>query len=126
MKIEPRYVDFETSKLLKEKGFELEVKSMWIHNTTEPLDDEYYIRETTEINHNKYPEYVSAPEIWQVVEWLRVVHRIDTHTQWDCTEDGIRLYVYVIDGTQSKKCYTSPKEAQLAAISNILKNIELK
>lgn len=67
---------YKTAVLAKEKGFNIPVRGYWIHNTTEPLDDEYYI------SHFDYPhDYngensLSAPHQSVLQKWLREVHGI--------------------------------------------------
>ncbi len=62
--IQPKYVTFEQAKKLKEKGFDEECMYHYKNDGTKHLlviDDEYECQ---------------APEQWQVVEWLHVVHGI--------------------------------------------------
>jgi len=71
-KIEPTYVTFEQAKLLKEKGFD-ELTTVWRQHGNGISGDvegkrDYYNR--------KGDVYVSLPEQWQVIEWLRVNHGI--------------------------------------------------
>lgn len=94
MEIKPKYVTFEQAKLLKEKGFDLSTTKFYYLNDKrgwhkdgelgEGFNDEYW-GDNTNLNWNRdgrlpfkpFSECVSAPEQWQVVEWLRVEHKID-------------------------------------------------
>jgi hypothetical protein len=85
-KIEPHYVDFATSKGLKEKGFDVPCKRAYRTDGAEydltSADYRYGINSLlhlidTDTETFEYPNLeCSAPEQWQVVEWLRVNHGI--------------------------------------------------
>ncbi len=76
-KIEPCYVDFNTAKLLKEKGFdEITDTIFMINHSTEVVFEN--------INGLKHSDgnnpFISRPEQWEVIEWLRVNHGIWIYT----------------------------------------------
>ena len=68
-KIEPHYVNFNTAKLLKEKGFDGECTEYYLKDG---IDYSYPKPE----NWNLKSDTISRPEQWQVVEWLRLNHGI--------------------------------------------------
>jgi hypothetical protein len=78
MKIEPTYITFEQAKWLQEKGFD--VPTYGYYNGLNFYLGEYKNHSQTTIGdtpmHKRLIGYVSAPEQWQVVEWLRVNHGI--------------------------------------------------
>jgi len=96
MKIEPTYVMFEQSKLLKEKGFNVPTNYCYEYALTSQKDEEtgeysgsfgwkegecnliqhYFINNHTSDHSNKNWYMCSAPEQWQVVEWLLDRHHI--------------------------------------------------
>lgn len=85
MKIEPAYVIFEQSKLLKEKGFNIEVDSFY--ENTGPMSGNILYKNCGENNYNNYDFKFhedsicySRPEQWQVVEWFFHIHKIYIHT----------------------------------------------
>lgn len=65
------YVSFEVAKLLKEKGFDEKVTSVYIHvyegDNGWRLRTEY---RTDDYNREEWL-YISAPSLWQVAKWLR-------------------------------------------------------
>jgi len=87
--MKPIHATFEQAKLLKEKGFYVPTVKFYYLNDKrnwykdgelgEGFNDEYW-GENTNLNWNKdgrlpfkpFSECVSAPEQWQVVEWLRI------------------------------------------------------
>ena len=102
--IEPHYVDFNTAKLLKEKGF-----GKWSGNikTTDYCHGKYFHKKPSGYNLvnwketdilfitgydnwvNEYPYcdiWTYAPEQWQILEWLRINHGI--HVEVSCTVYG--------------------------------------
>jgi hypothetical protein len=71
-KIEPHYVNFNTAKWLKEKGFDIDCKMCVEDEGERPLP--FNCGNT--IHKNSLHPYYSAPEQWQVVEFLRINHGI--------------------------------------------------
>lgn len=61
------YVSFETAKLLKEKGFDWECKTMKFY--PEPDYDQ------------ESPDGVSAPTLQTAMKWLMEIHQIFIHIQ---------------------------------------------
>jgi hypothetical protein len=68
--IEPKYSTFEQAKWLKEKGFNLPTLN-WYHRGNKKFNTNDLL-----FSMNKLTDNYSAPEQWQVVEWLRVNHGI--------------------------------------------------
>jgi hypothetical protein len=66
MNIQPTYVTFEQAKLLKEKGFKELVRVVYKN------EDGWWEVNGVPYNHNYFDGVQSAPEQWQIVEWLRV------------------------------------------------------
>jgi hypothetical protein len=140
MIIQPTYVTFEQAKWLKEKGFNIELKSYY------RITGSGVFESPKPVNHNddKSQEtaggmtYVSAPEQWQVVEWLRVNHNIDLQAICNYSEKG-RSYrmgiIYIkenkVESVFLRKDYgftdfiefNSPQEAYSAAFDYIKENI---
>ena len=69
MEIKPIYVTFKQAELLKEKGFDVEVNS-------EILTNGFVNHHGIKKNWNFEQGFYSAPEHWQVIEWLRIKHGI--------------------------------------------------
>jgi len=124
MKIEPTYVTFEQAKLLKGKGFDVKCKLYYSSNS---------IRFITEVetNFNSVDIICSAPEQWQVVEWLRVKYNV--HVTYDV---GLIGYYGLIKHRHSngslylskwvneqENPFNSPQEAYSAAFDYILKKL---
>jgi hypothetical protein len=85
-KIEPHYVDFNTAKWLKEKGFNVHCNQrFWVGFENE----EHFQDDCISNNWNDYDDsstvYYSAPEQHVVVEWLRVNHGIEIEITKDRT-----------------------------------------
>jgi hypothetical protein len=136
--IKPTYCTFEQAKKLKEKGFNIPVRqrSSIVENIYG--DKFHFVQEECGLfnwNNGKYPEYISAPQQHQVVEWLRVNHGIYIQSTFnnnmeryniDIINVFTNLYVCTIDGrTENKKDYgwNSPQEAYSAAFDYILKEL---
>jgi len=97
--IEPAYATFEQGKKLKEKGFDLECNSFYnfhkpqingLRGLVTPREHNSGIYQ----DHNGETEdddlICSAPEQWQIVEWLRVNHGI--HIEVSCDVYGELWY----------------------------------
>jgi hypothetical protein len=108
--IKPHYVDFNISKLLKEKGFE-------------DIQIDYGL--------NQMLNNCKPPEQWQVCEWLRINH--DIHVTYDI---GLTGYYALIKYRHTKSSlylskwvneqsnpFNSPQEAYSAAINYVLENL---
>ena len=124
------YVSFETSKLLKEKGFD------WMCNGYYNKDDEdsepYFGDGEGADNWNEQASSVrdfwfSAPTLQMAMKWLREVHKIiitiDYNDDSDC-EDNER-YGFSVDCTSCKgvdlATYATYEEACEEAIKHCLK-----
>lgn len=78
-KIEAAYATFDFAKFLKEKGFDESTNYWYSSNGERYCDDDF------KNNRGSIPqELCSAPEQWQVVEWLRVEHGIWIDVKPDC------------------------------------------
>ena len=78
------YCDFETAKLLKEKGLDAYVSSFY--------DDEgKFSRKQADWNWNIGPHY-SAPTLQTAMKWLREVHNCHIYVQTLITTDGLQGY----------------------------------
>lgn len=122
-KIEPTYVDFNTAKLLKEKGF----NEITNYNYSEVYG---FIENINSLKHSDgNNRFVSAPEQWQVVEWLRVKH--DIWVSITCPRPRrLELWGFFITKASNEdmllyenRGYISPQEAYSAAFDYILKVI---
>jgi hypothetical protein len=145
MNIEPRYVDFSTAKLLKEKGFEIDDTTFMsfyrngkennIGFDTGSLPDSY-----SEEFFNPHIDLLK-PEQHQVVEWLTLNHGIWVSIDWMsrvkpyesgyyCHLRGITKKLnqdnfIVINDTLNPgyEVFNSPQEAYSAAFDYILKEL---
>ena len=96
--IKPTYVTFEQAKLLKEKGFDLRIKQCYVSKETILF---LYDENNTLgwCNRNLPKNEYSAPEQWQVVEWLRVEKGIEVCIIPDSSSQSqllLRKYTYSI------------------------------
>lgn len=116
-KIKPHYVDFNTAKLLKEKGFKEKVYTYF-------QVDEVIVDFGGYDNHQFWNK-ISRPEQWQVVEWLLEKHGIWIDVRY---MDDILNFGYTIttikDNTEQYGLYkfNYPQQAYSAAIDYILLN----
>jgi hypothetical protein len=131
--IEPHYVDFNTAKWLKEKGFIEPTLTYWSKR------DGLIENEITLRNHNGRGEWgTSRPEQHVVVEWLRVNHGIhigiDAWLQEDGSNQGYDYCVYktwkdkidyelkLLNSSTQIKLYNTPQSAYAAAFDYIKDN----
>jgi hypothetical protein len=137
-------VNFEIAKLLKEKGFDLKVRSMYceekLHRDTNlkgNYNDVIWVRTW---RNSPYDDTVSAPTITEAVMWLYEKHGIwisihsDKALNWkslfsikidwtypkDSTIKGIKPKYFKYKG---KNEFNSPTEAYEAAIEYTLNNL---
>jgi hypothetical protein len=138
MEIKPTYVTFEQAKLLKEKGFDVECNSYYnfhepkqngLRGLVTPKEHKTGIYQ----DHNGEIEdddlICSAPEQWQVVEWLWVnrgiwvwVRPYKDHAADNNDPIQHQMNVYKNGVTVSKE-FNSHEEAYSAAFDYILNNL---
>jgi hypothetical protein len=113
--IEPHYVDFNTAKWFKEKGFN--EQCLTIYQDGEILQLKSTISNSQFMTSRNY----SAPEQHVVVEWLRVnygiwiVVNITIDNRWYCE-------LYNLKDKNIIKYYNSPQEAYSAVFDFIIEN----
>jgi hypothetical protein len=122
-KIEPYYVDFNTAKWLKEKGFNESTLTYWSKR------DGLIENEITLRNHNGRGEWgTSRPEQHVVVEWLRINHGIWVQVSYYYEdEDKIENWYNIIhikkdDRETQNDDFSSPQQAYSEAFDYIRKN----
>lgn len=134
MNISPQFVPLEIAKLLKEKGFD--VKTSRYYNT---LSNRLLIENDPIFpvqNHNgKFTDpkdlVYSAPEVWQVVEWLYYEHHIWIKVDCDfiCFDvailrpDNDPIYLISTLGDMTEYTFTSSYDAYLGAIDYVLNKL---
>ena len=116
------YVNFETSKLLKEKGFDMHVSSFY--------DDEgKFSRKEADWNWNTGSHY-SAPTLQMAMKWLRNKHKMFVLIEYSTFDfDAIRPFLWSIremkidGGLICGSYYSSYEKACEAAIKYALENL---
>ena len=139
--ITEEYVSFETSKLLKEKGFDWPCHATYDTAVTggKPEFSEYevlnYFPYGMKNSDDKYSMVISAPTLQMAMKWLRKEHNLATSTS--VTIDGWHSYVSqikldgegfvvdIIDGIDNGNIpnYDTYEEACEAAIKYCLENL---
>jgi hypothetical protein len=141
-------VDFPTAKLLKEKGFDVPVRSYHLEGkysdfVHEGFEDDYW-GDNKIVNWNKdnigikpFKGFVSAPTIAEVVMWLYEKHGIWIWVSAKTLDDGSNNTIFVSCGryvpTRKKNGFEidpviyrpkdNPTEAYEAGIEYVLKNL---
>jgi hypothetical protein len=118
MNIQPAYVTFEQAKLLKEKGFDLDV-------TSEITSSGFVNTHGIKANWNETNMFVSAPEQPQVIEWLRLTKGYFVTVILDRNAD-YKFTVQMTDGEFVKVMAfpsATPHTAYSAAIDYILNEL---
>lgn len=112
-------VSFELAKLLKEKGFDEEIDT--IYDSIGMTDDNYYLTPNSEL-----VEGISAPTIAEVVMWLYEKHGVWISVQ-PISMHKWKFYLYTNSITSVQNISlveaNSPTEAYEAAIEYTLKNL---
>lgn len=119
MEIKPTYVTFQQAKLLKEKGLNEDTLEI-------ECNQGYDFRGSGDLQHHgrhiSSHLFYSAPEQWQVIEWLRVKHGI--HIQY-LTHGVNKTYAPFIGELKEQPIqhwFKTPQEAYSAALDYILSN----
>jgi hypothetical protein len=124
--IQPTYVSFEQAKLLKENGFDELCNKLYHYNGSDCIKL---------VNKNSENLGLSAPEQWQVCEWLRVNHGIWIDVGFEPINSTIDTPYNVVwwsmcsmiglisDNPKSFHGYNSPQEAYSAGIDYVLNKL---
>lgn len=124
MEIKPTYVDFNTAKLLKSKGFEIKCNKYYDENG---LLEDYF-------GYFHY-NFCDAPEWNIVLEWLRLKHDIwivveQNLTNQNTKTDEIKYYSYTIQDKKNdilnlehQYFWNNPQKAYSAAFDYVLNNL---
>jgi hypothetical protein len=129
--IKPTYVTREQAKWLKEKEFDLPTYAYY--SGLNFYTGEYKNHSQTTIGdtpmHKMLIGYTSAPEQWQVIEWLRVNHGIHIEILLEENKPWNKFYYRIMkigqyfslshDGIYSE----TPQEAYSTAFDYILNNL---
>ena len=120
--IKDDYCNFETAKLLKEKGFDGECKKYY---NLKMLTNPYYGCEYVRNRNLKDENDCIAPTLQMAMKWLREVHNIAIETEWEHL-----WYAYIKPMTSKPseedyyQCESSKyEEACEAAIKYCLENL---
>jgi hypothetical protein len=122
--IKPTYITFEQAKWLKENRFD-ESCRMLINGAYEPFHLNLIETQYFQNNSVLLKDCYSAPEQWQVVEWLRVNHGIWISVQQDVNKYDAYIKNKKYDRTKVQHVtnqFNSPQEAYSAAFDYILNN----
>jgi hypothetical protein len=126
--IQPIYVTFEQAKKLKERGFD--EKCLFYYLDKQLIQVISYENDIWCQNSRMPGNYLSAPEQWMVVEWLRVNHGI-----WVRLTTYAFGFQYHLDNTPDPETWNidrrydcaddfkTPQEAYSAAFDYILDNL---
>ena len=116
-------VNFELAKLLKEKGFDVSVRTAWY------IDEVGYWK--IPMNHNQSNVKYSAPTTAEVIMWLykkygiwiSVIDKNTDQTEWEFQTSKKGIGLVFSSGQYPPKFYNSPTEAYEAAIEYCLTNL---
>ena len=115
-KINEDYCDFETAKLLKEKGFNALTCGFYYDNYTEKLIV------SSPSNHNGSINTISAPSLGHAMKWLRELHGHIINV-WYEGKSWLSEYFFNKEFTLIGDNYTNYEEACEAAIKYCLTNL---
>lgn len=106
--IEESYVSFETARLLKEAGFDVEC--YWFYINDGSADTGIVVLSTIPRDHNMGTGFLSRPTLALAARWLREEHNIMIVPFFD---DYMGKWYYVIDGVKKRsgiKCVQSASD----------------
>lgn len=111
-KIEPAHATHQQAQILKEKGFDENVHSYYMHR-----DEQDIKRFNGAVTKNGLHCDIPRPEQWQVIEWLRIKHNINIWVEQGkfCFIDNDNHSAYNSLGE-----FKSPQAAYSAAFDYIL------
>lgn len=98
------FVSFETARLLKEKGFDIYVRSYY--QKYEYKTKEELITNDALWNYNISSFRYSAPTLQMAMKWLRKVHHIFIDIDYDSHEFGDKPYFTLITNMDTCSYYS--------------------
>ena len=124
------YVSFETSKLLKEKGFDENCRAYYKVFPESRIAAIYHSSENRGVSEDD-PNEILCPTLQMAMKWLREVHKLHIAILWDCgAYIGKNSFCYHIDRMDNdenkgynKIGFDSNEEACEAAIKYCLENL---
>lgn len=125
--IEEQYISFETSKLLKEKGFK-ELCHSYYHDNA----GKRFVQKSVGANWNDEPIYVSCPTQSVAMRWLREKHELLISVNPTLDKDlalCVMYYIWDVDDKESDAItsglysFESYEECVEDAIKYCLKNL---
>ena len=90
--IEEQFVSFETAKMLKEAGFDVECD--WFYINDGSVDTGIVVRSTSTRDHNMGTGFLSRPTQSLAERWLREVYNVAIYSLYD---DDMEQWFYVVD-----------------------------
>ena len=123
-----RYINFETAKLLKERGYTEPCRRYYDGNGDIAIE---YMRPSTPFIRYEDKEYYLCPTQAEVTEWLRLKHKIFIEVNVCIDLNGNYHYSY---GVLDKECkylrkyvddYSSHEDATENAIIFVLNNLDI-
>ena len=90
--IEEQFVSFDTAKLLKDAGFEANLKTMYV----EEEKDEWAFWDSgaKRSDYNYFDDTIACPTQALAARWLREVHNVAIYSLYD---DDMEQWFYVVD-----------------------------
>ena len=90
--IEEQFVSFDTAKMLKEAGFDVECD--WFYINDGSVDTGIVVRSTSPRDHNMATGFSSRPTQALAERWLREVYNVAIYSLYD---DDMEQWFYVVD-----------------------------
>ena len=131
--IEEQFVSFETAKLLKEAGFEANLKTRYVEE--EKDEWAFWDSGTKRSDYNYFDDTIACPTQALAARWLREVHHLNVYACFDdvCFDDGERKWFFMRENTMindytSEYCsiisYDSYEQALEAGLQEAIKLIK--
>ena len=90
--IEEQFVSFDTARMLKEAGFDVECD--WFYINDGSVDTGIVVRSTSPRDHNMGTGFLSRPTQALAARWLREVYNVAIYSLYD---DDMEQWFYVVD-----------------------------
>lgn len=130
--MEESYISFDTAKLLKEAGFEANLKTMYV----EEEKDEWAFWDSgaKRSDYNYFDDTIACPTQALAARWLREVYRISVDAAFMAPSTNIDVWQYFIgkmddmiwpgDFETSERTYATYEEAMEAGLQEAIKLIK--
>lgn len=124
--MEKEFIPYEEALAMKELGFDEICLGMFTHDKSLQWDGEHYHLPIKNSDAVEGALWITVPLWQQAFRWFREKHGLDSYTSPDegVYRVGEKSYGYTINENHYRNGFSSPEEAQLACLKELIKIVK--